>query len=307
MRMSIPGPESLPPGTESREAAQLFAERFIPPMTSQVYFIAEEQRFGTASEWTADRIRGDLERDPRVIHLDTRLSPNRDGSYLVTAQLIGNASSDEVMRWVRERERQYGAMNVLIGGEAKYQQEVHDEIFTRIPYVLAFVSASNFLVLARAFRSLLLPVKAVAMNLISIGAALGIVSWLFREGKWGLEASDMAVMIPVFIFGLTFGISMDYGIFLLTRIYESYLRTRDNEAAIREGLTGSGRIITSAAAIMIAVTAPFALAGVTGVKQLGLGIALALFIDATIIRLVLVPTLMKLLGKWNWWMPGIRG
>lgn len=305
MRLAVPGPDSLPPGTESREAARILEERFAPPMTSLVYFIVEEERFGMDAEAMAARIRSDLASDPRVIRIDAQRSRNSD-SDLLAVRLLGNASSAEAMNWVRGRERQYGAMNVRIGGEPKYRQEIQDEIVDRIPAVLAFVAISNFLVLAWAFRSLLLPAKAVAMNLLGIGAALGIVSWLFREGKWGLEPSDMAVMIPVFIFGLAFGISMDYGIFLLSRVYESYRRTGDNEAAIREGLSASGRIITSAAAIMIAVTAPFVLAGVTGVKQLGLGIALALFIDATIIRLILVPALMKLLGRWNWWMPFVR-
>lgn len=303
MRLAVPGPDSLPSGTESRAAAKLFADRFVPPMTSTVYFIAEEKGLGTDAERTAERIRGDLRQDARVIRADLQTSRVRYGAYLITARLFGNASSAEVMRWVREREREYSPYGVLIGGEPKYRQEIQDGILRRLPLVLAFVAASNFLALAWAFRSLLIPAKAVAMNLLGIGAALGIVSWLFREGAWGLETSDMAVMIPVFIFGLAFGVSMDYGIFLLSRIDESYRRTRDNEAAIREGLTASGRIIASASAIMIAVTAPFAMAGVTGVKQLGLGIAIALLIDATIIRLILVPALMKLFGRWNWWMP----
>ena len=113
-------------------------------------------------------------------------------------------------------------------------------------------------------------------------------------------------MIPIFVFGLTFGISMDYGIFLYASIFESYNRTKDNEVSVREGMAGSAKIIISAAAIMIAVTAPFALAGVSGVRQLGIAIATALFIDATVIRLILVPALMKMLGKWNWWIPFVR-
>ncbi|WP_245347391.1 MMPL family transporter [Cohnella lubricantis] len=306
MRMSIPGPDSLPSGTESREAAGLFADRFFPPKTTAAYVIIRASGARQEADRTADRIRSELERDARVLRIDTQRS-SASGDYLLAVRLIGEASSDEAMRWVRERERQYGSLNVLIGGEPKEQQEIHDEMINRMPEVLAFVAVSNFLVLAFAFRSLFIPLKAIAMNLLSIGAALGILSWLFREGRLGLEPSDLAIMIPVFLFGLTFGISMDYGIFLLSRIYESYRRTRDNEAAIREGVAASGRMITSAAAIMIAVTAPFSLAGVTGVKQLGLGIAAALLIDATIIRMVLVPSLMKLMGKWNWWMPFARG
>lgn len=141
------------------------------------------------------------------------------------------------------------------------------------------------------------------MNLVSIGASFGILTWIFQQGRFGLEPTDIAIMIPVFIFGLTFGISMDYGVFLLSRIYERYRETADNVEAIREGLAASGKIITSAAAIMIAVTVPFAYADVIGVKQLGIGMAAALFLDATIMRMVLVPSLMKMFGKWNWWLP----
>lgn len=118
-----------------------------------------------------------------------------------------------------------------------------------------------------------------------------------------MEPSNIALMIPVFIFGLTFGISMDYGVFLLSRIAEIYHRTKDNERAVREGLAITSKMITSAAAIMIAVTVPFSLGGVTGVKQLGIGIAVTILIDAVIVRIMLVPSLMKLFGKWNWWAP----
>jgi RND superfamily putative drug exporter len=111
-------------------------------------------------------------------------------------------------------------------------------------------------------------------------------------------------MIPVFIFGLVFGISMDYGVFLVSRISEEYGKTNDNDAAVSAGLASTGRVISMAAAIMIAVTAPFAFGDVAGVRQLGFGIAAAIFIDATVIRMMLVPSFMKLMGRWNWWAPG---
>ncbi|MFC5527912.1 MMPL family transporter [Cohnella yongneupensis] len=298
MQMEIPGPESLPKDAESRISATTIADRFKPRMISQAYMIV--------NELSVDRIRGDLEQDSRVLRIDSAHSRVNKGQYLLTVWLKGKESSTEVMQWIRERDKRYGTMSVLIGGEPKYHQEVHDEIFNRIKYVLSYVALSNYIVLAWAFRSLLIPIKAIAMNLLSIGASLGIIAWIFQQGLWGMEPTPIAIMIPIFIFGLTFGISMDYGIFLLSRIYESYRHTRDNDMAVREGLANSGKIITSAAAIMIAVTAPFAFAGVTGVKQLGIGIAAALLIDATIIRLILVPSLMKLLGKWNWWFPFVR-
>jgi len=308
MRVDVPGPESLPRETESRLAAETMAKLFQPSSLSQVYLIVDETRDGSGRNRapTVDRIRRDLQLDAQVLKVGVDRSEVKESSYLISATVKGNEKSKEVLRWVREREERYAAIGVLVGGEPKYRQEVVDEILARAKYVLAFVAASNFIWLAWAFRSLLVPAKAVLMNLLSIGASFGIVTWICQDGRWGMESSDMAIMIPVFIFGLVFGISMDYGIFLLSRINESFRRTRDNEQAIREGLAASGAVIASAAAIMIAVTAPFALAGVTGVKQLGIGIAAALWIDATVIRLILLPSLIKLFGKWNWWMPFVR-
>ncbi|WP_068774841.1 MMPL family transporter [Paenibacillus sp. FJAT-26967] len=193
----------------------------------------------------------------------------------------------------------------LLGGKAKYEQEIRDTILEYLPGALLFIVGSNLIVLFLAFRSILVPIKTVLMNFLSLGASFGILAWVFSTEEWGLgtEPGRIAIMIPVFIFGLVFGISMDYGIFLVSRIAESYRITGDNHASVLLGTASTSRIITSAAAIMIAVTLPFALGDVVGVKQLGIGIAAAIFIDATIIRLILVPSLMKLMGKWNWWAP----
>ncbi|TVY02187.1 MMPL family transporter [Cohnella terricola] len=295
MQVGVPGPESLPKEREARQAAEAVSDKLQTNRFSQAFVIVESNR--------ATRIRSDLEQDPAVLRIESAKSNMDNGHLLLTVWLRGKESSKEAMNWVREHTLRYAAFGALIGGEPKYHQEVHEEIQSRMKYVLLFVIVSNFIVLAAAFRSLLIPLKAIAMILIGIGASYGILSWLFQEGRFGLEPTDIAIMIPVFIFGLAFGISMDYGIFLLSRIYERYRETGDHEQAIREGMASSGKIIVSAATIMIAVTAPFALAGVSGVKQLGIGIATALFLDATIIRMVLVPSLMKYFGKWNWWLP----
>lgn len=297
MRLSVPGPESLPAGTPSREAAETLAAAFAPPNATQAYVLADIRN--------ADAVRAALADDPQVLRADPA-DAARQGAVLFALWIRGDEASADVRHWARDAADRYGKLGALVGGEAKYRQETHDELFGRLGYALAFAVVANFLVLARAFRSLLLPAKAIAMNLLSICASYGIVAWLFQNGKFGLEPTDVALMIPAFIFGLAFGVSMDYGVFLLTRIEERYRQTGDNGLAVREGLAASGRLIASAAAIMIAATAPFALAGVAGVKQLGIGIAAAVFIDATIVRLVLVPSLMKLFGAWNWKMPFAR-
>ncbi len=301
MQLGVPGPESLPKNQESRLASELLLERFQPWNVTPVYVIAAAGRGETGI--SAESIGRILQGDPRVLGIDGTAARAKSDAALLTVWLRGDPASEETRRWVRNFEAALADTGALIGGEAKYRQEVHDEVFGRIAPALGFILLSNGLVLAAAFRSLLLPIKAVLMNLAGIAASFGLLAWLFQAGRFGLEPTDIAIMIPVFVFGLAFGVSMDYGVFLLSRIYESYRETGDHDAAVREGLASSGRIITAAAAIMIAVTAPFAVAGVSGVKQLGIGIAAALFLDATLIRMVLVPALMKLLGKWNWWMP----
>jgi RND superfamily putative drug exporter len=141
------------------------------------------------------------------------------------------------------------------------------------------------------------------MNMFSLGAAFGIVVWVFQEGHFGIHPSAIGVMIPVIAFAVVFGLSMDYEVFLISRIQEEYHRTFDNNFATLEGLTITSKIITAAAAIMIVVTGAFAFTDIVPVKQIGIAVALSIFIDATIVRMILVPSLMKLLGDWNWWLP----
>ncbi|OBZ07683.1 efflux RND transporter permease subunit [Bacillus sp. FJAT-26390] len=335
MKVAIPDASSLPQSYDSRTAAETYRTHFELPSTSKVWVIAEGQTgFRKQKDWTsAYALAKSLERDPSVIRVDSvfselRLSPEqllaiagktlqkkkyesvlkpflKDNRMLLQVTITGEPSSNEAMSWLRNWEKR-GEISTLafsLGGEAKYEQEVFDLIFGSLRYVLLFLFASNFIVLFVAFRSVLIAIKTILLNLLSIGAAFGILAWIFEEGRLGMEPSSIAVMIPVFICGLVFGISMDYGVFLVSRIYEEYRRTGDNEQSVITGLTSVSKIITSAAAIMIAVTAPFAFGEVAGVKQLGIGIAAAIFIDATIIRMLLVPSLMSLLGKWNWWAP----
>lgn len=227
----------------------------------------------------------------------------RGNRMLISVTLRHAPGTKEAAQWMRERETGYGGLRLVYGGEAKYRQEVFDEIFGRIPYTLLFLFASNSIILLAAFRSVLIPLKTVLMNLLGICASFGILAAVFQESRFGLEPTAIAVMIPVFVFGLVFGISMDYGVFLLSRMQETYRVTGNNDAAVREGLANTSATITAAAAIMIAVTLPFAWGGVSGVKQLGIGIATSIFIDATLVRMILVPSLMKLFGRWNWWLP----
>jgi RND superfamily putative drug exporter len=157
-------------------------------------------------------------------------------------------------------------------------------------------------------RSLILPLKAVLMNLLSIGAAFGVLvaifQWGWLDGFLGFEGQGALDTINVpLIFAVVFGLSMDYEVFLMSRIRERYMRHGDNERAVAEGLSSSARTISSAALIMTSVFAVFVLTGVPSIKELGLGCAVAIALDATLVRLILVPAAMKLMGSWNWWMP----
>jgi uncharacterized membrane protein YdfJ with MMPL/SSD domain len=197
---------------------------------------------------------------------------------------------------------------VDVGGETARSHDVRRLISGSMWRIILFVLALSFVVLMVMLRSLLLPLKAVLMNLLSIGAAYGVLVAVFQWGWFdsllGFESQGALDTINVpLIFAVVFGLSMDYEVFLMSRIREHYMEHGDNERAVAEGLSTSARTISSAALIMTCVFAVFVLTGVPSIKELGLGCAVAIALDATLVRLILVPAAMKLLGDWNWWMP----
>ncbi|HEU4904729.1 MAG TPA: MMPL family transporter [Solirubrobacterales bacterium] len=200
------------------------------------------------------------------------------------------------------------AATVDVGGETARTEDARGQIYGSLWKIIGFVLALSFVVLMVMLRSLLLPLKAVLMNLLSIGAAFGVLvaifQWGWLDGVLGFESLGALDTINVpLIFAIVFGLSMDYEVFLMSRIRERYLEHGDNERAVAEGLSSSARTISSAALIMSSVFAVFVLTGVPSIKELGLGAAIAIALDATLVRLILVPAAMKLMGEWNWWMP----
>jgi putative drug exporter of the RND superfamily len=166
----------------------------------------------------------------------------------------------------------------------------------------------TFVVLCLLFESVVLPLKAIVMNFLSIGASFGALVFVFQEGHLShwlhfQPLGYLDILLPLVLFGVVFGLSMDYEVFLLTRIKEIYDECGDNSRSVIEGLAHTGSIITNAAVLMIIVTGAFALTSIIFMKALGLGIALAILVDATLIRVILVPSTMHLMGKWNWWTP----
>jgi putative drug exporter of the RND superfamily len=201
-----------------------------------------------------------------------------------------------------------GPSQAHIGGASANLADVGRRVNDRLPVFVAAVLALSFVLLMLIFRSVFVPLKAVLLNLLSIGASYGLIVMVFQWG-WGgaligLEATVPVVsFIPMFMFAILFGLSMDYEMFLLSRVREEYQRTGDNGTAIVGGISGTARVITSAALIMVTVFLAFVFGQGPAIKMLGLGLATAILVDATIVRMVLVPATMTLLGRANWWLP----
>src|SRR5215472_10721768 len=197
----------------------------------------------------------------------------------------------------------------LVGGSTAFTEDDVAWIASRTPAAAGFVVLVTYVVLFLLVGSLLLPLKAVVMNLVSLGAAFGAIVWIFQEGHlsgWlNFTPQTQDPSIAVLIFCILFGLSMDYEVLMLNRIREEWQRTGDTRVAVATGLERSGRLITGAAAIMVAVFASFGFgAGTVLIKALGLGLAVAITVDATLVRAVVVPAVMRLLGDLNWWAPG---
>jgi uncharacterized membrane protein YdfJ with MMPL/SSD domain len=198
-------------------------------------------------------------------------------------------------------------VEALLTGEAAVTTDVVDFYERGIPLVFLFVLGFSFILLMVAFHSIVIPIKAIILNLLSTGAAYGLVTLVFQEGWFadvlGVKPGVIESFVPIFIFTILFGLSMDYHVFILTRIKEARDRGLPSNAAVERGIAITAGTITSAAAIMVAVFSVFVTLELAIIKQLGFGLAVAVFLDATLIRSVLLPSSMRLLGDWNWWMP----
>jgi RND superfamily putative drug exporter len=198
----------------------------------------------------------------------------------------------------------------LVGGLSAGQRDFISTVYGKAPLAVAFVLVVTYLVLLLTFRSVLLPLKAVIVNILSLSASFGAIVFVFQDGNLSgiLNFTPLGFVdstLPILLFSTIFGVSMDYEVFLLSRIREAYENGDSNTASVSKGLVSTAGIITSAAAIIIVVTGAFAFTGIILTKAVGLGLAVAVFVDATIIRVLLVPATMRVLGDWNWW-PGGR-
>ncbi|UUY06370.1 MMPL family transporter [Svornostia abyssi] len=219
-----------------------------------------------------------------------------------------SAATEDLVAEIRDSAVGASGLDAHVGGFTASTVDQSETTAARLPLFIGGVVVLSSLLLLVAFRSVLIPVKAAAMNLLSVGAAYGVVSLVADGGALGQlvgidNPTPVPPFIPVMMFAILFGLSMDYEVFLLSRIREAFLRDGDARGAITEGVAGTARVITAAAAIMVAVFGAFILSDEVFLKLIGVGMATAIFVDATIIRMVLVPALMQLMGRWTWWMP----
>jgi RND superfamily putative drug exporter len=301
--------EQLPPSTDVRVGNAILTRQITGAGQGRegalTILVRPQDAGGSSPAAVAAQLRAKLARDPLV----QRATVEPAGpSQIVVGLLRVDPESSQAVDVLVPRVRSWVGDRGLVSGLSAFNHDLNTEVGDDLWKVMALVLGLSYLVLLMLLRSVLLPLKAVVMNLLSIGAAYGVIVAVFQWGwfDWtGYHSlGHINTLNPALILAITFGLAMDYEVFLLSRIRERYEATGDNTRAVAEGLASSARTITSAAAIMTIVFASFVMTGVPAIKEIGLGLAVAIAIDATITRLVLVPATMRLLGQWNWWLPG---
>jgi len=296
---------SGPADQSARKAYDLVSEEFGPGANGIMLVVAERDRVPQSA---VGEVVAELDGLPGVVAVGP-VQESADGELAMFEIQPSFGPSDErtgaMVRQIRGEVLPEGAE---LTGITPMFADIADMLTERILLVIGFVVAVSVLLLAMVFRSVVVPVKAAVMNLLSIAAAYGVVTMVFQWG-WGTSllgldhAMPVSSWLPVLMFAILFGLSMDYEVFLLSRVREDWLATGDARGSVVRGLSSTGRVISAAAAIMIAVFLGFATEADVVVKMLGFGMAVAILLDATVIRMVLVPATMALLGRWNWWLP----
>jgi uncharacterized membrane protein YdfJ with MMPL/SSD domain len=302
------------------EEAQAQAEQQVAaqgPTAAQQRKSAEQEKFlkSTASDPDLVKLENKISKDPGIASV-SQAKVDKTGTGAVFSAVPTTAPSAYATQDTVNRLRDEVIpaatsgtdMTAYVGGTTAGYIDLGDRISDKLPSVIAIVVGLSFVLLLIAFRSVLVPVTAALMNLLSVAAAYGVVTAVFQLG-WGatLIGLDHSIpivsFVPLLMFAILFGLSMDYEVFLLTQMREHYRESEDEREAVIEGLANTGRVITSAAAIMVCVFTSFVLNGNPIVKEFGVGLAVAIAIDSTIVRCLLVPAVMELLGRRAWWMP----
>jgi RND superfamily putative drug exporter len=299
--------------TSTRQAYDLLADGFGPGMNGPLLLVAELPSGSDAS--ALDAVTQAVSATRGVVAVaPAALNEAGDAAVMTVIPSTGpqDEASETLIRTLRDdvlpQATAGSDVAVHVGGVTATSIDSTDNITKRLPLLIGGVVLLSMLLLIASFRSIAVAVKAAVMNLLSVAAAYGVVA-LVLQGGWvgqlvGIDThTPLPSFVPVLMFAVLFGLSMDYEVFLVSRMREGWLRTGDNEQAILGGLAGTGRVITAAAAIMVAVFAAFVPSPDVILKVIGVGMAAAIFIDATVVRLLLVPAVMHLLGRANWWMP----
>jgi RND superfamily putative drug exporter len=299
MRLAISDEGNDPAGSTTRVAYDRLAEGFGPGVNGPLLVVVEDPKDVGA---IVDKVRATVgvafvaepQTSPDAAISVFEAYPTTSPQSPATEQLVRHLRADL-------------PSSVHIGGETASGIDFSAFMAERLPWFIGAVLLVSFLLLLAVFRSLLVPLKAVILNLVSIGAAYGAMVAVFQWGwfasVFNITPAPIEPWAPMMLFAIVFGLSMDYEVFLLSAVKERYDETRDNHAAVLDGLSTTARVITAAAAIMVCVFASFMVADLRSIKLIGFGLAAAVFIDATVVRLVMVPATMELLGKWNWWLP----
>ena len=308
LRLASADATILPPTIESRRGYDVLVNEFPGQDQSTITVVAQFPDDPLSHRAALDDLRSRLAALPNVLRVDMPLSPTGPHVAVLSVRTASTAQSDEARAIVRTaRAQSLDGGTVLVTGQTAFDVDTVDYLVARTPIAIGFVTLTTMLALFLLLGSLVLPLKAVAMNALSVSASFGALVWIIQEGHLAnvlnFTPQSIEPSLPVIMFCIMFGLSMDYEVFLLSRIQEEYRRTGDNVAAVAMGLERSGRLITGAAAIMVGVFIAFALADVVIIKSVGIGLTIAVLLDATLVRALVVPATMRLLGRANWWAP----
>jgi putative drug exporter of the RND superfamily len=303
-----------PPSLTTRQAYDMLSAGFGPGFNGPLIIAAELSGPGASS--TVNALDARIRSVPGVVSVAPAVFDAAGNAAIIVAYPATPPEATQTANLVATlRSRVIPSatagtgVTAFVGGETAGSVDAAGYLSSRLPWVVAVVIGLGFILLMVAFRSLLVPLKAAVMNVLSIGAAYGVIVAVYQ---WGWLSAVFGVSrpgpidpwIPVMIFAIVFGLSMDYEVFLVSRIQERWLASHDNSRAVAEGLAATARVITAAAAIMVCVFASFVINDPLRILNVfGLGLAVAVFVDATLVRMVLVPSIMQLLGNANWWLP----
>jgi RND superfamily putative drug exporter len=317
IELGFTGVSSLPESSGARQAFEVLEQEFVGGAASPTEIVVQ------ADDVTSEGVQAGIEAtlaallaqpDRFTILGEPEMSPDGD-LVIISFAVPGESASAAAFAAFKEVRDEIvpaafagSGARVLIGGETPLNSDFVESLDLYTPVVFAFVLGFSFILLLLVFRSIVVSLKAIAMNLLSVGAAYGVLVAIFQLG-WGADALGFSTVekieawLPLFLFTILFGLSMDYHVFLLSRVREAYDQSGDNTAAVAHGLRSTANIITGAALIMVAVFGGFALGDLVMFQQMGTGLAVAILLDATVVRIILVPAAMELLGDWNWYLP----